>query len=122
MLRIIDSGSDNILAIQASDKLTDADFVDVWLPTLKGKLDSGGKVRLLLYMDETFGGLDGKTGWHTAKLGLKELSRVEDVEKVAFVGGPKWVQEMTSIVSGLGVGEARSFATGSLSDAKAWVS
>ncbi|MDG2308057.1 MAG: STAS/SEC14 domain-containing protein [Candidatus Binatia bacterium] len=118
MLRILPESKGNLVAVQASEKLTAEDYHDTWAPALKAADDKHGSVRALLYADETFKGWEAKALWEDAKLGL---TMGTDFDKVAIVGGPQWVDVLVEILGHLIKGAVKTFQSGDLDEAYDWI-
>ena len=77
------------MGVQANDKLSVSDYRDIWLPKLSELIAEHGKVRTLLYLDETF------QGWEPAAL-LNDvqfwITHTNDFDKIAIVGCPEWIE------------------------------
>ncbi len=103
---------------QASEKLTAQDYHDAWAPKLKSVDDEHGSVRALLYADETFKGWEATALWEDAKLGL---TMGTDFDKVAIVGGPRWIDAFAGVMGKLLKGSVKTFPTGELDEAYEWI-
>ncbi len=118
MLRILPESTGNLVAAQASEKLTADDYHEVWAPRLKKVDEEHGSVRALLYADETFDGWEAKALWEDAKLGLTIGT---DFDKVAIVGAPQWVDVMVEVMGHLLKGAVKTFPSGKLAEAYDWI-
>lgn len=117
MIRMLEESEGNVVGFQASEKLTVADYVNVLTPTLTKVVEEHGKVRVLMYFDETFEGWEPGAMWEDTKY----AKHMGDFEKIAIVGGPDWVHWMTNVFKPFFRGEVRTFAGTELSEAWAWV-
>ncbi len=119
MIEIMEKSEGSLLAVRFSGTLTAEDYTDVWIPACKEVIADRGKVRVLMYMDETFDGWEAAVVWEDTKFGLKNLSHFE---KIAVVGGSEWMGKLSemfgSIIPGLAV---KAFATGELEEAHSWI-
>jgi hypothetical protein len=118
MMRVLPESEGNILGVQASGKMTEADYNETWIPKLKEIVQTHGSVRALLYMDETFDGWGLAALWEDAKFGLKQA---DDFEKIAVVGGPDWVRNAVKLFGGFMKGDIKSFAGNELGEAWSWI-
>lgn len=118
MLRILPESKGNLVAAQASEKLTAEDYHEVWAPKLKEVDDAHGSVRALLYLDETFKGWEPKAIWEDAKLGLTIST---DFDKMAIVGGPHWVDVLAELIGSLMKSSVKTFRSGELDEAYDWI-
>jgi hypothetical protein len=102
MVSVMPPSHHNILGIQGTGKLTEADYQDVLIPQLEGVLKKYPKARFLYYLDEGFTGWEMGAMWEDAKFGLRHK---DDFEKIAVVGGAQ--------VGGLGNQSVQIFYGGS---------
>ena len=118
MIRILPESNGNVLGVQASAKLTDADYRTIWIPELERIINEHGTVRVLLYMDETFAGWEVNALWDDAQFGLKHAN---EFDKIAIVGGPDWVAWSVRLLANFIKGEIRTFPNDQLDQAWGWV-
>jgi len=118
MIEIMKESTKRMLAVRASDYLTDADYTDVWIPALQTIIDDFEVANALLFMDADFKGWEMKAMWEDAKFGMQHRS---DFAKIAIVGGPQWVQWGVKVGERFIDGEVRTFAPEELEEALIWV-
>ena len=118
VIEILPESQGDLVAARASGKLTADDYTKVWLPRLEQEIRTHGKVRALLYLDETFDGFEIGAMWEDAKFGL---SHADNFDKVAVVGAPEWVDICVGLVGHLMKGSVKSFPAGSLEEAHSWI-
>ncbi len=118
MFQIMPESQGKILGLRATGKLTDQDYQEVLIPRLEALIKKHGKIRLLCFMDEEFAGLEAGALWDDAKFFLPHK---DDFEKMAIVGGPKWIKLIMKIFAPLMKGEHKTFAAGQLSKAWEWI-
>jgi hypothetical protein len=118
MLEIMSESQGNVLAVKAQDKLTEGDYRELFIPTLEALLQEHGKVRLLFLLDESFAGWELGALWEDAKFGLKHK---DDFEKLAVVGGAKWVAWGTRLFAYFMEGQVKTFPLEELSAAREWI-
>ena len=118
MIEILQETRGNILAIKATEKLTVDDYEKVFIPKLDEILGEHEKIRILMYLDENFHGWEMGAAWDDAKFGTKHW---KDCEKIAVVGGPKWVEWSTRIFALLMKGDTKTFDAYKLQDAIKWI-
>ena len=118
MITIMKESSDKALAVQATEKLTNQDYVDIWIPALIEKMEKNGKINCVFYMDEKFEGWEMKAMWQDAKFGFAHRN---DFAKIAMVGGPKWVEWSAEVGKHLVSAEFKSFEAAQLDEALKWV-
>jgi hypothetical protein len=118
MFHIMPESAGKILGLRATGKLTDQDYQEVLLPTLENLLKQHGKIRLLCFLDEEFAGLEPGAMWEDAKFFFPHK---DDFEKMAIVGGPKWIEVIMKLFAPLMQGEMRTFPQEQLPKAWQWL-
>jgi len=118
MIEILPQSEGNLIAIQFGGKLTLDDYEKIWVPRLEETIERFEKVRVLIYLDETFDGWETAVIWEDAKVGLKNIKAFE---KIALVGGPDWMAKMTDLLGHLMPGSVKSFPSGELEEAYGWI-
>ena len=118
MITVMPESHENILVVQATQKLTSQDYETVFIPRMGELIEKFGKIRTVVYLDEQFEGWELGAMWDDAKFGMKHKS---DFEKVAVVGGPKWIEWGTKLGSYFMEGEVKTFDEGQLSQALDWI-
>jgi len=88
MIEILPESTGKVLAVKATDKLTDADYKEVWIPALEKLINEFGKINALLYLGKDFQGWEPKAMWDDAQFALKHRS---DFARMAVVGGAQWM-------------------------------
>ncbi len=88
MIEILPESTTKVLAVKATEKLTDADYKEVWIPALEKRINEFGKINALLYLDENFQGWEAKALWDDAQFAVKHR---KDFTKMAVVGGASWM-------------------------------
>jgi hypothetical protein len=107
-----------IVAVRARGILTEDDYLNVLVPQVRRALGAGERIRVLLFMDETFRGWNARAAWRNTCLDLRHR---RDFDKVAIVGVSAWEQWCATLVEGLITGEIRTFARDELSTAWTWL-
>lgn len=100
-----------IIGLRANGKLTDQDYQEVLIPSLEALIKQHGQVRLLCFMDGEFKGLEAGALWDDAKFFLPHK---DDFEKMAIVGGPKWIELVMKLFAPLMKGDVKTFPTDQL--------
>ena len=118
MFYIMPESQGNIMGLRATGRLTDQDYQEVLLPSLENLLKQHGKIRLLCFLDENFAGLEPGAMWEDAKFFLPHRN---DFEKMAIVGGPKWIEVIMKLFAPLMAGEMKTFPPEQLSEAWQWL-
>ena len=118
MIDILPQSKGNFIAIQISGKLTVDDYETVWVPRLEEAIARYGKVRVLMYLDETFDGWETAVIWEDTKVGLKNINAFE---KIAVVGLTDWLSKVTEMLGHLMPASVKTFPAGQLEEAASWV-
>lgn len=118
MLKVMPESQGNFLYVEATGKLTDADYKTVLIPHVEAILADHEALRVLFVMDEHFEGWELGAMWDDTKFGTAHRN---DFEKAAVVGGPKWMSWCISLSEHFMKGEAKAFPLGELEQAKAWL-
>ncbi len=118
MITVLAESEGNLLGVEASETLTDADYTDIWIPQLDAVIEKYGKVRALIYMNEQFKGWEASALLDDAKYGLKHNN---DFEKIAVVGAPGWVKWSMKLVTPFIKCEVKLFGGDQLEQAWAWL-
>jgi hypothetical protein len=118
MLEILPQSKGNILGVRLTGKVSDSDYEEIFLPALQKLINEHGKVRCLYFMDSGFEGWTLGAAWDDAKFGIRHR---DDFEKCAIVGGPKWAEWATKLVSHLISAEVKTYSDDQLDEAWHWV-
>ncbi len=118
MFEIMANSEGKILGVRATSKLTNRDYREVFTPTLEELFQKYGKIRLLFYMDEDFSGWEMGALWEDAKF---DLQHKDDFEKVAVVGGPKWVEWFMKMLAPLSDAQVKIFPPDQVPAAWEWL-
>jgi hypothetical protein len=118
MLEIMPESKGKVFWVRASGKLTDGDYEDILIPKLEAAIREHGKLCLLFHLAPDFEGWEVGALWDDAKLGLKHL---HDFEKIAVVGGPRWVEATVKLFAHLMDAEVKSMAQEQLAEAWEWI-
>jgi hypothetical protein len=119
MFQIMPESAGKIIGVRTTGKLTDQDYQEVLIPSLEALINQHGKVRLLCYMDDEFTGVEAGAIWDDAKFFLPHK---DDFEKMAIVGGPKWIELIMKLFAPLMKGDVKTFSGEQLSKAWEWIS
>ena len=119
MIAIMEQSEGPLVAVHFSGHLSAEDYTGIWVPACEQAIEEHGKVRVLIYMDDTFEGWQAAVIWQDTKFGLKHLN---DFEKIALVGGEGWIAKVSDLVGNLIPGlTVKTFPTGQLAEAFVWV-
>ncbi|MBT3878507.1 MAG: STAS/SEC14 domain-containing protein [Candidatus Scalindua sp.] len=118
MIEIMPETEGSTLAIKATDKLTTRDYEEVLIPKLDQLIRVFGKIKIVIYLADSFTGWKIGAAWDDAKFGLQHRN---EFEKIALVGGPKWVEWSAKIGSHFISGQAKTYDTSEIQAAISWV-
>ena len=118
MIEVLPESRYNILGVKGIGKLTDLDYKNILVPRLEGMIKDYKKIRCLFLMSEEFHGWELEAAWDDAKFGVQHRN---DFEKVAVVGGPRWVEWGTKLAALIMSGEVKTFSSEQLDEAWDWV-
>jgi len=118
MFEIMSESSGNILGVKATGKLTDDDYKNTFLPKLASIITEHKTARILMYLDENFEGWTPKAMWDDAHFGWIHRN---DFDKLAVVGGQKWIEWSVKLSSHMMKAEIKTFETDKLADAWSWI-
>jgi SpoIIAA-like len=118
MIEVMPESNSSALVLKAVGKLTDADYKQVLIPKIEEIIKQSGKAKVLLYLPEGFVGWEAHAAWDDARFGLQHRN---DFEKLAVVGGAKWIEWATKIGAYFMKGEVKTFPETQLKEALDWV-
>ncbi|WP_296058698.1 STAS/SEC14 domain-containing protein [uncultured Amphritea sp.] len=118
MLHILPETAGDIIVVQATEKLTSADYQDIFLPLLEEKVAAHGKVRCLIYLDHNFKGWEAGAIWEDTKLGIRHGS---DFIRLAVVGGGNWLDWAVKLGQAFISGDAQHFTESQFLQALHWI-
>ena len=108
----------NTLVVKATNRLTSEDYEEIFIPQLRQLIDKFGKIRAVLYLDDSFTGWELGAAWDDAVFGIQHR---HDFEKVAVVSDKDWVEWATKIGAHFIDGQIATYAPTEFQDAVAWV-
>jgi hypothetical protein len=119
MIEIIPGMPENIVAVNASGKVTGEDYDNVLIPVIEDRLKKHEKIRVLYVLGPDFSGFTAGAMWDDAKIGIRHLTAYEKVAVVSDVG---WVVGAMKFFSFIIPFPVKIFGNDKLSEAKAWIS
>ncbi len=119
MLEIIQGMPENVVAVNASGKVTGDDYDNVLIPVIEDRLKKHEKIRVLYALGPDFSGFTAGAVWDDAKIGIKHLTAYE---KVAVVSDVSWIVNAVKFFSFVIPCPVRIFGNDKLSEAKEWIS
>ncbi len=117
MIRVIEGMPAGTVGVEAVGKVTEADYRDVLVPTLRAALERGG-VRLLYVLGEDFDSYSAGAMWADTKLWAGHAKRWE---KIAIVSDADWLENSMKAFGWMMPGEVEVFETDDVDDATEWL-
>ncbi|WP_456375595.1 STAS/SEC14 domain-containing protein [Thiolapillus sp.] len=116
MFQFIPVADNNIFAVRASGKLTDADYRQ-FLPQLEDLIQQHRPISLLLELED-FHGWEPKAVWDDFKFGM---AHDKDFERIAIVGENSWQKWMATLGNAFTDARVRFFTREQLQEAWDWL-
>ena len=117
MFRFIDGMSPNVLAIEATGKVTHEDYQNTLIPRVEAML-AKRPIRMLYVIGKDFTGFELEALWDDGNLGLKHW---RDFSHVAVVADQAWLRAAVNMFTPFFHGEVRMFGLSQLPAAKDWI-
>jgi len=117
MFKLIEGLPQNVLAIEASGKVTHEDYRSILIPKAEAMM-SKGTLRMLYVIGNEFVGFELEALWDDGKFGLKHW---HDFSHIAVVADQAWLRATVSMFSPFFRGEVRIFQVSELAAAKTWI-
>jgi hypothetical protein len=118
MIEVMPESQGNVIGVKFSGKITAREYEEIIIPRLEAVLMEHGKARFMYVLDEGFQGAEAGAMWDDTKLGVKHR---HDFDKLALVGGPRWMEWLTKLCAKLISGETRTFSLEQLQEAWVWL-
>ena len=117
MFKIIEGLPPDVMAIEASGKVTHVDYRDTLIPRAEAMI-AKGPVRLLYVVGEDFTGFEPEALWDDSVFGLKHW---HDFNRIAVVTDHAWLSATVQMFKPFFHGEVRVFRSAELPAAKGWI-
>jgi universal stress protein A len=117
LIEVVESKG-NLLWLRASRRLTVKDYREVMIPLLEKVIWNHGRARLLFQFDPDFQGFEVGALWEDFKFDLKHLG---DFERLAIVGGSRWMEAAVKLFAHVMKGEVRTMPPDHLAEAWEWL-
>ncbi len=118
MIEVMPESQGKVVGVKFSGKITATEYEDAVIARLDTTIKEYGKARFMWYLDESFQGAEVGAMWDDTKFGFKHR---HDFEKLALVGGPKWMEWLTKLAAQIFSGEIRTFSREQLQEAWDWL-
>ena len=117
MLKIIEGLPQDVLAIEASGKVTHKDYQDTLIPRAEAMMTKG-PIKMLYVIGKEFTGIELEALWDDGAFGLRHW---HDFSHIALVTDHAWMRAMVSMFKPFFHGEVRLFDLAELPAAKDWI-
>jgi SpoIIAA-like len=118
MFKFIEGLPQNVIAIEATGKVTHEDYQQVLIPKAEAMM-AQGPVRMLYVIGEAFTGFELEAMWDDGAFGLKHW---RDFSHIAVVTDHAWLRATIGMFKPFFHGEIRLFMLSELPAAKDWIS
>jgi hypothetical protein len=118
MIEVMPESEGNVFGVKVSGKITGNEYEDVIIPGVEAILQEHDKLRFMWLLDENFQGAAAGAVWDDTKFGFKHR---HDFEKLALVGGSKWMEWLTKLAARIISGETRTFPLEQTQEAWDWL-
>jgi hypothetical protein len=118
MIEVMPESQGNVAGVKVSGKVTTKEYEDVVIARLDAMIKEHGKARFMWYLDDNFQGAEAGAMWDDTKFGFKHRN---DFEKLALVGGPKWMEWLTKLAAKVFSGETKTFTREQFQEAWDWL-
>lgn len=117
MFTVIEGLPSDVLAIEATGKITHEDYVHTLIPSAEAIL-ARGPLKVLFVIGKEVTGFELEAMWDDARFGLTHW---RDVTRVAVVTDHVWIRAMTGAFAPFMPAEVRLFRLSDLPAAKQWI-
>jgi hypothetical protein len=118
MFRFIEGLPPDVLAVEATGKVTHSDYRDTLIPKAEAMM-AKGPVRMLYVIGKEFTGFELEALWDDSAFGFKHWY---DFSRIAVVTDHTWMRAMIHMFKPFFHGEVRLFELSGLTAAKDWIS
>jgi hypothetical protein len=115
-LKLHEEANGKILVVQASGKLSKADY-EQFVPETERLIKKFGKIRVLFEMHD-FHGWEAGAVWEDMKFDLKHF---KDIERLAIVGEKAWEHGMAVFCRPFTTAKIQYFDRSQAAEARAWI-
>lgn len=117
MLKVIEGLPKGVLGVEASGKVTHADYRDVLIPRAEAML-AKGPISMLYVVGDDVTGFELEAMWDDGRFGVTHW---RDFSRIAIVTNQGWLRASVSLFTPLMPAEVRLFAISKLPQAKQWI-
>lgn len=117
MFKVMEGLPQDVVGIEATGKVTHADYRDTLIPIAESAMGQG-RAKMLFVAGEDMTGISLEAVWDDAAFGLRHW---RDVSQVAIVTDHAWLRGSATLFTPFFPGEVRVFSLSDLAAAKAWI-
>jgi hypothetical protein len=117
MFKLIEGLPPDVLAIEASRKVTNKDYRETLIPKAAAML-AKGPIRMLYVIGANFMGFELEALWDDSAFGFRHW---HDFRRIAFVNDHAWLNATINMFKPFFLGEVRLFKVAELPAAKDWI-
>ncbi len=117
MLRFIDGLPQDVIAIEATGKVTHADYKNTLIPKAEAMMGKG-PIKMLYVIGKEFTGFEVGALLDDAAFGLKHW---HDFSHIAVVTDHAWLRAMVGVFKPFFHGDVRLFSLAELPTARSWI-
>jgi hypothetical protein len=118
MFKFIEGLPPDVLAIEASGKVTHGDYRNTLIPKAEAMMTKG-PIRMLYVIGQDFTGFELEALWDDSVFGIRHW---HDFSHIAVVTDHAWVTAMVNMFKPFFHGDVRLFGLAKLPAAKDWIS
>lgn len=118
MLTFIEGMPQNVLAVEATGKITHEDYQNILIPRAEAMM-AKGPIRVLYVVGREFAGFELEALWDDTAFGLRHW---HDFSRIGVATDLPWLRAAVAMFRPFFRGEVRLFALAETSAAKAWIS
>ena len=117
MIELLDDVPAGVIGFKATGTISESDYNDVLIPSLKAALD-GGDARVLCIFDTGMGSMTPAAMWEDVKFGV---SHWHGWSRIALVTDDAGLRGATKALAWLMPGEVRAYPSAERPHAEAWL-
>ena len=117
MLKLIESMPSDVLAIEATGKVTHEDYRTALIPKAEAMM-AKGPIKMLYVIGKEFTGYELEALWDDGAFGIKHW---REFKRIAVVADQAWLRASISMFAPFFPAEVRLFNLSELSAAKDWI-
>ena len=118
MIEILPESQGNLIAVKASGKVTDQDYKEILIPKADRVLAENDRANFLFWLSDQFEGFELGAAWDDIKYASGHHDKFD---KVALVGGPRWVEWTSKIFGPMLKAEVKHFEEVQIVEAWSWI-